>query len=210
MNPQRETNWDAYYSKEVKLASISRAWTIFYLQRLLSKFISKDQTNFIELGGGDSCCISSLLKKFSPKSYLVIDKNNLGLEKLKKRYPNDPHINTRQVDLLGSSFKASADIVLSLGLIEHFNKKGTASLIKTHFDSVKKGGLVLITFPTPTFLYKIARRLSELFGLWIFHDERPLSTQEVDFIAQQFGQKLHSSINWPIIFTQAVVIYKKL
>ena len=47
------------------------------------------------------------------------------------------------------------------------------------FNVLKKGGILILGFPTPTFLYKITRKTSELLGLWIFHDERPLSIDEV-------------------------------
>lgn len=206
----KDTDWDAYYSKEVKLASVSRWWTVFYLKRLLSKFIKKESPKIIELGGGDSCCIDSLIREFSPSQYSVVDKNQLGLEKLKKRYASDSKVSTEQIDLLESDFSSNADLVLSLGLIEHFDKNGTEKLIETHFKSVETGGLILITFPTPTPLYRIARKISEALGLWIFHDERPLKKEEVETTANKWGQQLHYSINWPIIFTQGIVIYKKL
>lgn len=209
MKPAKDTDWNAYYSKPIQVASISRWWTVFYLNQLLAKFIEKESPKIVELGGGDSCCIDSIMKEFSPSQYSVVDKNQLGLEKLKKRFASDSKVSTEQMDLLESEFSSNADLVLSLGLIEHFDKSGTEKLIETHFKSVQAGGLVLITFPTPTPLYKVARKISEALGLWIFHDERPLMKEEVEATANKWGQRLHYSINWPIIFTQGIVIYKK-
>jgi hypothetical protein len=93
-------------------------------------------------------------------------------------------------------------------LIEHFDHEGTTRIIAAHFANVKPGGTVFITFPTPTRLYRIARKVIELLGLWIFHDERPLGMNEVVEEANRHGDLLHSEINWWILLTQGIVVYR--
>ena len=99
-----------------------------------------------------------------------------------------------------------ADIVFSVGLIEHFAAEQTAHVIGRHFSCVKPGGLVVITFPTPTFLYRITRTLAESAGLWRFPDERPLQWAEVLAEVVRHGMVLTTFTNWPLALTQGVVV----
>jgi cyclopropane fatty-acyl-phospholipid synthase-like methyltransferase len=108
-----------------------------------------------------------------------------------------------------SGFNALADIAFSVGLIEHFSPSDTKRAIQTHFDSVRSGGLVIVTFPTPTLLYRTTRRTIELLGQWKFHDERPLSFTEVLPTMERYGTILHTEINWPIFLTQGIVVARK-
>ncbi len=64
-----------------------------------------------------------------------------------------------------------ADVVFSIGLIEHFDPAGTRQAIEAHFALLKPGGYAIISYPTPTWLYRAARTLTEAAGLWKFHDE---------------------------------------
>lgn len=82
-------------------------------------------------------------------------------------------------------------------------------MIERHFEFTKPGGIVLITFPTPTFLYRGIRGLAELFRLWIFHDERPLRFDEVETVCDRFGDRLHREINWWIGLTQGILVYRR-
>jgi cyclopropane fatty-acyl-phospholipid synthase-like methyltransferase len=117
---------------------------------------------------------------------------------------------TQEVDVLNVAPKLSLDFVYSVGLIEHFNVEETARVIQAHFDMLKPGGIALITFPTPTFLYKGTRRLAEKTGQWIFHDERPLSISEVLKTVSLYGTVLHQEIIWPIFLTQGAIVARKI
>jgi cyclopropane fatty-acyl-phospholipid synthase-like methyltransferase len=99
--------------------------------------------------------------------------------------------------------------VFSVGLIEHFDPRGTRNAVRAHFRLLKPGGIALLTFPTPTWLYRLTRSLSEACRAWIFHDERPLSFDEVDRAAAGCGTVLEKRIVWPIFLTQYHVLWKK-
>jgi 2-polyprenyl-3-methyl-5-hydroxy-6-metoxy-1,4-benzoquinol methylase len=71
------------------------------------------------------------------------------------------------------SHSEAADVVFSVGLIEHFDQSGTNAMIRAHFKALKPAGCAIISFPTPTWLYRAAPRLAETLGLWKFPDERP-------------------------------------
>ena len=80
------------------------------------------------------------------------------------------------------------DIVFSVGLIEHFDPAGTARVVAAHFDYLRPGGTAIITFPTPTWLYRVVRGLAEMTNNWIFHDERPLRLPEFERAVAGLGR----------------------
>jgi len=111
--------------------------------------------------------------------------------------------------VLNLNLNMEADLVFSVGLIEHFSVRDTAKAVKAHFDILKSNGIAIISFPTPTFLYRMARFAAERLGLWIFHDERPLKQSEVSGTGGQYGQLLDQRIIWPIFLTQAMLVFRK-
>lgn len=67
----------------------------------------------------------------------------------------------------------------------------------------------MITFPTPTLLYRAARWLTEAAGAWKFPDERPLDRAEVVGAAAGCGRVEFEKILWPIVFTQRLIVFRK-
>jgi cyclopropane fatty-acyl-phospholipid synthase-like methyltransferase len=129
----------------------------------------------------------------------------MGLLKAKNIYEGD--LRLVEADIMQNlPVDHAMDIVFSIGLIEHFSPIDSARVIQKHFALAKKGGLVIITFPTPTWLYRFARKISEALGLWIFHDERPLSMQSVLREMEKYGDRIDSFVNWKIVFTQGIVV----
>ena len=103
-----------------------------------------------------------------------------------------------------------AEVVMSVGLIEHFSPAGTRTAIENHFRFCKPGGLVILSYPTPTLLYRVARWFAESVKAWRFPDERPLLRPEVDGVASRYGTLLYERILWPLVFTQRVMVFRKL
>jgi cyclopropane fatty-acyl-phospholipid synthase-like methyltransferase len=133
----------------------------------------------------------------------VIDTNEHGLELLRKRFPESRRVTATNLDVLklppGGDL---ADVVFSVGLVEHFSTRDTAEAVRAHFALVKESGLVIITFPTPTRLYRAARTACEFIGVWRFPDERPLDPEEVLRVAREWGTVVLEKTLWPLIFTQ--------
>jgi len=163
----------------------------------------------IELGGANSAFLELLIQELAPKEYLIIDNNQAGLDKTKDRITKDSNVAVLNSDILNLDIKKQADLVLSIGVIEHFDKTGTRNAIKAHFELLKPGGIAVITFPTPTWLYRTIRYAAEVIGVWIFHDERPLLIDEVLKTALQYGEKREFQIIWPIFLTQGLVVFQK-
>jgi hypothetical protein len=203
---QKKTHWDAYYSAPFRTSSISRRFTEQRIHRLIDAYGSKPISRICELGGGNSCFFPGLRAKYPDASYSVIDNNQRGLDLFRDRHLDDEAVEVINDDVTDSRCTAApADLVLSVGLIEHFGHQDTARAIRTHFARAKPGSLVIITFPTPTWLYVAARFLTEMAGLWRFPDERPLPLNEVVSEVRKHGDVLDVSINWPVVYTQGIV-----
>ncbi len=204
-----ETDWNAYYSSPYPTAMFSRRITGHILVRYIQKYRRLlEDTVIAELGGADSCFYPEIRRKIAPRVYHILDKNQLGLDRFSQQN-HDSTVILHQVDLLDFSLNLQVDLVFSVGLIEHFGVVDTRSAIKAHFDILKPGGICILSFPTPTLLYRIARRASEISGMWIFHDERPLEHREVFPTVCQFGAVLDKTIIWPIILTQEMLVIQK-
>lgn len=206
----KSTNWDSYYSAPYKTALFTRNFMRLRLKNLLARYLrSTESMKILELGGGNSCYLDLLLFDLNPSEYVVVDNNQTGLDCLKERTGNNPKVSLLNRDILNLNPAQQYDLVFSAGLIEHFNAADTRNALLAHFAAARPGGLVLVTFPTPTWLYKLVRWFSERLGLWIFHDERPLELEEVLQTVNCHGELLYCRIAWEMFLTQAVVLVKK-
>jgi glycosyltransferase involved in cell wall biosynthesis/SAM-dependent methyltransferase len=207
----RATDWDAYYRKAGLFTPLTRGVTERIVVRELSAQLKNDRPAHIaELGGGNSPFLAALRAHYPDARLTAIDTNASGLELFKARFPADARVTALQRDVLAPvDTPLGADVVFSIGLIEHFYPAGTAKAIRTHFDHAKPGAVVLITYPTPTWLYRAVRGVAEAAGIWAFPDERPLTASEVLPEVERHGQVLRSFINWPIVLTQGVVVARK-
>ena len=104
----------------------------------------------------------------------------------------------------------TADVVFSVGLVEHFHQAETRAAVLAHFDAVRAGGIVILTFPTPTLLYRASRKAIEAAGQWKFPDERPLQASEVLAAVRERGEILFEKILWPLVLTQYLVAARKV
>lgn len=202
-----QTNWDEYYSRPAKTAPAARKVTEKKLLRILQMYSGDTHAaKILELGGANSCFYAAISTELAPQQYWIMDNNRTGLQRFHTSFPSAKNVQLWEKDVLNlEPAKERADIVFSTGLIEHFDVEGTRKCIQAHFQMVRKGGLVLITFPTPTWLYRATRKVIEWLGMWIFHDERPLPFEEVRDEAQKYGSIVHESITWPIFLTQGVI-----
>lgn len=205
----RATDWDRYYASPYRAASLTRRYTSSTLLHLL-KSCAPVAPSILELGGANSCFANRILTEVRPCRYDVIDSNELGLTLFRSRHAGDERISATLADVLNlPPANLQYDVVYSVGLIEHFDEAGTANAIAAHFRYLRPGGLAIVTFPTPTLLYRSARAGAELTGSWIFHDERPLSLAEFVKTASRYGAIESSHILWPLILTQYCVVTRK-
>ncbi|MGE5340239.1 MAG: methyltransferase domain-containing protein [Candidatus Omnitrophota bacterium] len=206
----KPTDWDHYYRQPYKLNTILKRIVTRRLMRYIRRYVPQDKAfSILEFGGGNSCFFDIFDQTFQPTTYYIVDNNRLGLDALHNRSGNRRSLVLLHRDMMEPGLNIECDLVFSVGLIEHFSPEDTRKAILAHLQAVKKGGILILGFPTPTFLYRVARKVSELLGQWIFHDERPLKTQEVASHLTSSCSILDSGIVWPIIFTQAFIVAKK-
>jgi len=96
-----------------------------------------------------------------------------------------------------------------VGLVEHFSVADTQRVIESHFAQPKPGGIAVISFPTPTLLYRAARFLTGELGMWNFPDERPLHRAEVASTLEKHGELFSEKLLWPLVFTQRIMVVRK-
>lgn len=208
----RSTDWDRYYRRPFAATSITRKISERKIISLLQRFCGADNPKILELGGANSCFAGAISEQCNPSAYSVADNNKFGLSLFSQNFGARKNFSATEVDALDRNSVVEIgqhDIVFSVGLIEHFDPENTAKCIESHFAACKNGGVVLITFPTPTKLYRGIRGVAEITGKWAFPDERPLLFEEVTATGARFGEPLHQSINWYIGLTQGYVVYQK-
>lgn len=201
------TDWTSYYESVPPTAKLTRKYSGAALVRMMRAAGLLPGAHMVEIGGANSCFYDRLASEFKPSRYEVIDTNRHGLDLLAVRASAE--VELRQESVLELAVDPRADVVFSAGLVEHFDQARTRQAIEAHFDQAKPGGTVLITFPTPTLLYRITRKLLEMAGLWKFPDERPLQQEEVRRVVQERGEILEERILWPLILTQGVIVARK-
>jgi len=209
----KATDWDRYYKNVVPTARLTRRYTTRVLLDAMKRFASPSEGNtqlaITEIGGANSCFLDRILEDVVCRRYDVVDTNAYGLSLLEQRAGADGRVRLHQKSVLGLAMEEKADIVFSVGLIEHFDAANTRQAALSHFDVLRPGGTVIITFPTPTLLYRVTRGLAEMFGIWQFPDERPLKPAEVRAAVGERGEVLMTKILWPLILTQGIVVVRK-
>jgi glycosyltransferase involved in cell wall biosynthesis len=205
------TDWDQYYQQVPFTARFTRRYTQRVLVSVIRRYAGRDRCpSIVELGGANSCFLDGILAHCSPRSYRVIDSNDFGLSLLRSRLQGKSNVTLYKGNVLAlSEDHAPADCVFSIGLIEHFDREGTRQAIRSHFDLLREGGCAIISFPTPTGLYRFARSLAESFGMWKFFDERPLSREEVRTALNGMGDVLFEKTLWPLVLTQHLMVVRR-
>jgi putative flippase GtrA len=202
--PRGATDWDAYYKGVPLMARLTRRYTGSVLLSSLRTFGGRIE-RLVEFGGANSFFLEKIEAEIAPREYHVVDTNAYGLSLLEKR-----RVNTHLQDCRAVTLALQADVVFSIGLIEHFDPAGTRRAILSHFALLRPGGCAIIFFPTPTPLYRIARWLTEAAGAWKFPDERPLDRDEVIRAVNDVGTLEFEKILWPLVFTQRLMVFRKV
>ncbi|MDK9713602.1 MAG: class I SAM-dependent methyltransferase [Sulfuritalea sp.] len=217
------TNWDQYYQKPYRAAQFTRSITSRNLLEYMRNGLRRSTVKFptiTEIGGANSCFFEAIYDSLAPELYQIIDNNESGLDRFRQRISADRLSKTTLINCdvltIGDAFNLGgkdgyqlSDIVFSVGLVEHFSPEETFLAIQSHFHLARPGGLVIVSAPTPTFLYRVARYLAEKAGVWIFHDERPLEIPELLRGMKELGEVAEYKIIWPIVFTQAMIAARK-
>jgi len=206
------TDWDQYYNRPAATAHLTRRYTAHWLQTMIRRYAAgKSSLSVIEFGGGNSCFFKGLTSALPIARYEIVDLNAKSLALFEQQGREVPSVATaaHRADLLNEKpVLEPADIVYSVGLIEHFTPEGTRKVAQRHFCCVKPGGIVIITAPTPTWLYRAVRSTAEAIGAWAFPDERPLQPAEIIGTGDGLGILRHAATLWPQVLTQHGVVWQ--
>lgn len=208
----KKTDWDRYYTRIPITARLTRKYTTSVLLKLIKRYASvKDRRSLsvLEIGGANSCFLNSILQEIRPALYEIVDTNQYGLSLLERRLHAGTPVRLRNESVFHLGTDGQADLAFSVGLIEHFNPLETRRAVLAHFDALRPGGIAIISFPTPTWLYQSARGILEALNLWQFPDERPLRTAEVLAGITGVGDVLYQKTLWPLILTQHLIVARK-
>jgi SAM-dependent methyltransferase len=208
------TDWDRYYKSVPFTARLTRRYSTAVLLDAIKRYAAPttpdEHLSITEIGGANSCFMESILAKTPCRSYDAIDTNSYGLSLLEKKAGLSPVVRLHQQNVLGLSMNSESDVVFSVGLVEHFDPVETRQAVLSHFDVLRPGGVAIITFPTPTWLYRAARTLIEALGMWKFPDERPLRPSEVVATVKERAAVLKQKTLWPLVLTQHIIVARKL
>lgn len=218
---RQSTDWNRFYNQRGKVSSLTARLAFTSFLRVVKPHMpeqdsatEKEGAYIIELGGANSVFYHALRKAFPQYQLVLIDKC-ASTATFERQTASDTHLRLLITDLLEQGtrpeeeLQGKADLVFSFGLIEHFLEEDTRRIIARHFELAKAGGLVFLSFPTQTFLYKTSRYLLERCGLWPFHDERPLDFDEVRMGAAAWGTELDSAVCHRLGLSQGILLYKK-
>jgi SAM-dependent methyltransferase len=204
------TDWDGYYRRPNPFHAV--------LKRIVCRVVVRCAVDFAprlhpltvaELGGGNSCFYEALSGVLDPETYIVVDDSAAGLELLRRRAVRPDRLRLLRRDILASPLPFSADVVFSVGLIEHFHGADLTRIVERHLEALTPGGLLILGFPTPTWAYRLIRGAAERLRCWRFPDEVPLPRAAVERLVAPGGELLMSRIVWSIGATQAFVALRK-
>jgi putative flippase GtrA/2-polyprenyl-3-methyl-5-hydroxy-6-metoxy-1,4-benzoquinol methylase len=205
------TDWERYYRHPYATAKWSRG----IMARALARAIERhrpvaDRASLLEIGGGNSCFLEGLMDRFRFGEYWILDNSAEGMRRARERFAPryGDRVRYREADVFepAGDLEGRFDIVLSVGLIEHFTDDEMARLVRLHAGFAKPDGLVIIAVPTPTLFYRIVRTGAELLGIWQFPDERPIRRGRLVTLMSNAGLAITSQQTfWSQLLTQALV-----
>ena len=209
--PDAATDWTRYYEKPFFTARLTRRITAHILAKILARAGFPAGGSIIELGGGNSAFCGTLMHRLHAGHYTSVDSNPRGVELFKAKHPGS-ETEAICADILTLDTDSSiepADLVFSIGLVEHFFEEQTKIAIRRHFELARPGGMVLITFPVPTFSYRLIRRAAEKLGIWRFPDERPIQMEDAVALCAEHGEIIAKRLNRAILLTQGIVLIRR-
>ena len=205
-----KTDWNKYSFKDSFLNKLflKSVWDGY--KKLLNNLYLKNDIEILELGCGTGHNSYNLTKEYKACKVTLVDSNKGALAASKKRFKKY-NVELINDDVMELKEESKYDLVHSQGLIEHFQGTDLDKIIRIHANYVKKGGYLLLFYPTPTITYKAIRQVAELLRIWIFSDEIPLKSEYVKNLVEKKGFRLVNSTRiLKYTITEDGLLFKKI
>ncbi len=205
-----KTDWNKYSFKDSFLNKLflKSVWDGY--KKLLNNLHLKNDIEILELGCGTGHNSYNLTKEYKACKVTLVDSNKGALAASKKRFKKY-NVELINDDVMELKEESKYDLVHSQGLIEHFQGTDLDKIIRIHANYVKKGGYLLLFYPTPTITYKAIRQVAELLRIWIFSDEIPLKSEYVKNLVEKKGFRLVNSTRiLKYTITEDGLLFKKI
>jgi 2-polyprenyl-3-methyl-5-hydroxy-6-metoxy-1,4-benzoquinol methylase len=172
----------------------------FFYMKLLGDYDLKGK-KVLEIGCGTG--INSVLMARAGAHVTLLDSSKEALG-IAKRLLDSFSLKGKLVyrDAFYHGFEGEFDLVHSEGVIEHFKGRYRQDIMDSHSRAAKMGGMVLIIVPNmkcPP--YRIGKFLAEKTGTWIYGNEYPYSSKELDFRMRKSGLEVEMMSGAEIAFS---------
>jgi SAM-dependent methyltransferase len=169
-----KTYWDGAYSRRKSQPRLQIDGFRNYSNRsILSKLLETDMENkrILEIGAGDSVWLPYLAKGFPSSQFVGVDYSESGCALLSERtrMVND-NVEVVHEDMFveNSRLHDSFDIVISFGVVEHFDDLGFVLAAKKRY--LKSGGVMFTLIPN---LAGILGRLVRIWNREVYDKHNP-------------------------------------
>lgn len=179
--PERLTTsefWDSCYEERVLTPFNDKDWRNFVPIQLASTLeaLGLDGKKICEVGGGDAQLTAYFAKKYPKSKYSIVDFSSKGCKLAAQRsIKENVNISIYQEDVFfpTESISGVFDVVLSLGVVEHFIDLSSIMLAKKNL--LKSDGKIFTLIPnfsSPIYVY-LCKRWSKS----VFEDHLPHSME---------------------------------
>jgi len=143
----------------------------------------------IEIGAGAGSYAALMAREGA--SVTILDYSDVALERAGQFFERNglfaEFVKQNALSLTGDLL-GRHDISMSFGLAEHFVGEARFTIVKSHFDVLKTGGMAFISVPNYYNLpYRIYKLLAERGGYWSWGKEKPFSRKELGAICEEIG-----------------------
>lgn len=140
-------NWDKYYKKiAFSFGTILGLKGNVVLNGVVANYIIKNSiifNNSLEIGSGGGR-LSKILSNYFDQCF-ILDKSKYAINLAHKTCPK---CKTFNIDIFNFTEKLRLDVVVSIGLVEHFNKRDMETLVLKHIELAKSKGNIFICVPS--------------------------------------------------------------
>ena len=149
-------------------------------ERIREMFGRIEDIRCIELGSGRGDLATLLAQEGA--TVTLLDSSDRALDQARHRFSR---LGLRGDFMRGDLFNVvdlgkSFDVAISSGVIEHFAGEQRTRAIQSHADSLRRGGLVIISVPNARcWPYRVWKKWLELRGTWPYGFEQPFSRREL-------------------------------